>query len=219
MRGSTVLLLLLAAFHSATAIVEIVPRMSAERVVFQIDEGEIEFGFYPEVAPVTCAHIFELVQLGLFTTNEFFRVDKGFVAQATKNVPLEVVEGVKHHTGVLSMGRFDDPNSGQSSFSMLLGDAPHLDMQYTLFGKVTKGMDVLHKLEALPTKTEGIFVMPLKRIEIRSTYWYRTSGSLHLSGVGTEGSGDCEVELETYKSRFASQSEELQRVRKKCLPA
>jgi cyclophilin family peptidyl-prolyl cis-trans isomerase len=36
--------------------------------------------------------------------------------------------------GVLSMGRWDDPNSGKSSFSFLLGNAPHLDMQYTIFG-------------------------------------------------------------------------------------
>ena len=38
--------------------------------------------------------------------------------------------------GVMSMGRYDDPNSGTSSFSMLLGDAPHLDMHYTIFGCV-----------------------------------------------------------------------------------
>ena len=38
--------------------------------------------------------------------------------------------------GVLSMGRYDDPNSGTSSFSMLLGSAPHLDMTYTIFGLV-----------------------------------------------------------------------------------
>jgi len=50
-------------------------------------------------------------------------------------VPLEVQPGVKHTEGVLSMGRFDDPNSGKSSFSILLGAAPHLDNQYTIFGK------------------------------------------------------------------------------------
>lgn len=44
-------------------------------------------------------------------------------------MPLEVVPGVKHVAGVLSMGRFEDPHSGTSSFSILLGPAPHLDMQ------------------------------------------------------------------------------------------
>ena len=52
-----------------------------------------------------------------------------------KSVPLEVLPEVKHDKrGILSMGRHSDPNSGKSSFSILLGPAPHLDMQYTIFG-------------------------------------------------------------------------------------
>jgi Cyclophilin type peptidyl-prolyl cis-trans isomerase/CLD len=54
--------------------------------------------------------------------------------EAEKTVPLEVVDGVQHHAGTLSMARTSDPNSGTSSFSILLGDAPHLNMQYTVFG-------------------------------------------------------------------------------------
>jgi cyclophilin family peptidyl-prolyl cis-trans isomerase len=106
-----------------------------------------------QVAPVTVPHIIALMRSGCYNSNHFFRVDKGFVAQtgdvissrlvplsaqqqaeARKTVPLEVKEGVKHTTGVLSMGRTSDPNSGGSSFSVLLGAAPHLDMQYTIFG-------------------------------------------------------------------------------------
>lgn len=52
-----------------------------------------------------------------------------------KSVPLEVQQHVKHdRRGILSMGRLDDPNSGGSSFSILLGPAPHLDMLYGIFG-------------------------------------------------------------------------------------
>lgn len=55
--------------------------------------------------------------------------------EAEKTVPLEVQQHVKHHKrGILSMGRMDDPDSGQSSFSILLGPAPHLDMHYTIWG-------------------------------------------------------------------------------------
>ena len=55
--------------------------------------------------------------------------------EAEKTVPLEVQQHVRHDKrGILSMGRLDDPNSGGSSFSILLGPAPHLDMQYTIFG-------------------------------------------------------------------------------------
>ncbi|KAL2510164.1 Peptidyl-prolyl cis-trans isomerase CYP23 [Forsythia ovata] len=64
------------------------------------------------------------------------------------------------------MGRYSDPDSASSSFSMLLGDAPHLDGLYTIFGKVTKGDETLRKLEQLPTRKEGIFVMPTERITI-----------------------------------------------------
>ena len=50
--------------------------------------------------------------------------------------------------------------------------------------RVTKGMDVIHSLELLPTKREGIFVMPVDRITITNTYWYRAHGPLHLSLEG-----------------------------------
>ena len=96
-------------------------------------------------------------------------------------------------------------------------------------------MDVLHKLESLPTKTEGIFVMPLDRITILSTRWYRASQliakvphQLSLGGAGggemlkastrASGNGKCESELELLQHRFDSQARELQEVRKKCLP-
>ncbi|XP_055818677.1 peptidyl-prolyl cis-trans isomerase CYP23 isoform X2 [Solanum dulcamara] len=153
------------------------PEFGSIRVVFQTNYGDIEFGFYPSVAPKTVEHIFKLVRLGGYNTNHFFRVDKGFVAQvadvaggrsapmneeqraeAEKTVVGEFSE-VKHVRGILSMGRYNDPDSGSSSFSMLLGEAPHLDGTYAIFGKVTKGDETLRKLEQLPTRREGIFVM------------------------------------------------------------
>ena len=64
---------------------------------------------------------------------------KMFIVQEEedKTVPLEVHQHVKHDKrGILSMGRLDDPHSGGSSFSILLGPAPHLDMHYGIFGYV-----------------------------------------------------------------------------------
>jgi len=195
------------------------PVLSNERVVFQLDQGDIEFAFFPEVAPVTSAHIFQLVQLGLYESNQIFRVDKGFVAQtsdvvsgrllalnpqqqefASKQVPLEVKEGVKHHEGILSMARGGDPGSGSSSFFICYGTAPHLDMQYGVFGVVLHGMDVMHKLEGLPTKREGIFVMPVDRVTIHNTYWYilgKPMPGLTLPGkalAGSEGADTADVQ-------------------------
>ena len=164
--------------------------LAAERVVMEIEGyGEVELGFYPNAAPVTVAHIVKLFSMGCYDTNHVFRVDKGFVAQvqsvdassvqkplsaeckeeAKKTVPGEFTE-VPHVRGILSMGRMSDPNSGGSSFSMLLGRAAHLDAQYTVFGKVLRGDAVLSELEQVKTKKEGIFVMPLERITITRAY-------------------------------------------------
>ena len=160
--------------------------LDPERVTLHVaGHGEIELGFYPNAAPVTVAHILKLFRLGCYDTNHIFRVDKGFVAQiqsvdrssvqkplsdecaveAAKNVPAEFT-AIRHKRGILSMGRMDDPNSGGSSFSMLLGRAPHLDQQYTVFGEVLAGDDVLAKLEQVETTKSGIFVMPKERITI-----------------------------------------------------
>ena len=163
--------------------------------------GLIKLGFFPNAAPVTVAHIMKLFRLGCYDTNHIFRVDKGFVAQvqsvhtgsvlkelsdecaseSVKTVPAEFTK-IRHVRGMLSMGRMEDPNSGGSSFSMLLGAAPHLDEQYTVFGRVISGDDVLAKLEQVETKREGIFVMPKTRITISSgevgAYVPRHTGSV-----------------------------------------
>ncbi|XP_015895081.3 peptidyl-prolyl cis-trans isomerase CYP23 isoform X1 [Ziziphus jujuba] len=200
------------------------PQLGSARVVFQTEYGDIEFGFYPTVAPKTVDHIFKLVRLGCYNTNHFFRIDKGFVAQVAdvvggRSAPMneeqrieaeKTVVGefskVKHVRGILSMGRYSDPDSGSSSFSMLLGDAPHLDGEYAIFGKVTKGDDTLKKLEQLPTRREGIFVMPKDRITILSSYYYDTEME------------SCEHDRSSLKRRLAASFVEIERQRMKCFP-
>eukprot|EP00250_Pteridium_aquilinum_P011469 c20092_g1_i1 orf=102-878(+) len=190
------------------------------RVVFQTKYGDIEFGFAKNVAPKTVDHIAKLVKLGAYNTNHFFRVDRGFVAQVAdvvsgREAPLnaeqreegeKTVTGefsdVKHTKGILSMGRYSDPDSAGSSFSILLGDAPHLDRQYAIFGKVTKGYETLAKLEELPTRKEGIFVMPLERITILSTYYYDSTRSLLEVG--------CEEELSSLKRHLIQSADNNQ---------
>lgn len=200
------------------------PLLGSARVVFQTNYGDIEFGFYPSVAPQTVEHIYKLVRLGCYNTNHFFRVDKGFVAQVAdvaggrtapmneeqKEEAVKTIKGefsdVKHVRGILSMGRYSDPNSAQSSFSMLLGDAPHLDHEYAIFGKVTKGDETLKKLEELPTRREGIFVMPTERITILSTYYYDTEME------------NCERDKSVLKRRLTASAVEIERQRMKCFP-
>ncbi|KAJ1625879.1 cyclophilin-like domain-containing protein [Pavlovales sp. CCMP2436] len=157
-----------------------------ERVHMTVEKhGMLTLGFYPNAAPATVKHIVELFRLGCYDTNHIFRVDRGFVAQvqsvyqgavrntlspeclalSAKTVPGEFTD-IPHVKGTLSMGRMADPDSGGSSFSMLLGKAPHLDHQYTVFGRILEGLDVLESLEHVETTRQGIFVMPKERIEI-----------------------------------------------------
>ena len=175
---------------------EIVAVLGDERVVMNItDFGQIEMGFYPEATPYTAAHMLNCFKMGLFDSNNVFRVDKGFVAQVAdalggRRLPMnetqqalakQNVKGefpkmtAKHVRGALSMGKWEAPDSGTHSFSMFLGTHPGLDQKYAIFGKVTKGFEVLDKLETVETKKEGIFVMPKQRIEIFNTWIYKVS--------------------------------------------
>lgn len=204
------------------------PTFGSERVVFQTKYGDIEFGVYPKVAPVTAAHIVKLARLGCYNTNHFFRVDRGFVAQVAavvggREVALDGVQeqegektvlgefsDVQHKRGILSMGRYDDPNSATSSFSILLGDAPHLDRTYAVFGKMTKGEEVLRRLEELPTKRDGIFVMPLERITIMSTYVYELNVKVPEAF--------CEDKIAIYRRRLVHAEQAALQARQDCLP-
>ncbi|CAH2033843.1 unnamed protein product [Thlaspi arvense] len=226
MRNTRIVILSLVclAFLSVVKALSHEPELGSARVVFQTSYGDIEFGFYPKVAPKTLDHIFKLVRLGGYNTNHIFRVDKGFVAQVAdvangRSAPMNEEQrkeaekkivgefsDVKHVRGTLSMGRYDDPNSAQSSFSMLLGDAPHLDRKYAVFGKVTKGDETLRKLEEVPTRREGIFVMPTERITILSTYYYDTEME------------SCEEERSVLKRRLQASFVEVERQRMKCFP-
>ncbi|BBN11873.1 hypothetical protein MPTK1_5g15470 [Marchantia polymorpha subsp. ruderalis] len=228
--GGVLPLLLLLGFLTVSSEVKALEeaRLGSIRVVFQLKYGDIEFGFYPEVAPITVKHILKLVKLGAYNSNHFFRVDRGFVAQVAdvvggreaplnaeqreegeKTIPGEFSK-VKHVRGTLSMGRYSDPDSAASSFSMLLGNAPHLDGQYAVFGKVTKGYETLSKLEELPTRTEGIFVMPVERISIMSSYYYDLAEKI--------GGSTCEDEVTVLRRRLIQTSDLIEEQRKKCLP-
>ena len=237
-RASFLLALTLLAFCAFPSFARASPRLSDERLVFQTTKGDIEMAFFPDVAPTTVAHILDLARRGLYTTNHFFRVDAGFVAQVAdvasggRSAPLDAYQreiarrtlpgefsDVKHARGILSMGRHADPNSATSSFSILLGDAPHLDKEYAVFGKVISGEETLRAMEAVKTKKDGIFVMPTERIEILSSYVKEKEGGGggERGNVGALG-GDCEAELKETKQRVGALVHEIEEIRRRKLP-
>jgi cyclophilin family peptidyl-prolyl cis-trans isomerase len=148
------------------------PRLSDERVVMQTDSGDVVFAFYPDVAPEHVKQILNLVRLGCYDHSVFVRVEPGFVIQLgdvlqyrhTRNPPTEeqikAIRPIKaefsalhHRRGILSMARADgQPDSATTSFSIVLGNdsAGHLDGQYTVFGEVVYGMDVMDRLCQVP---------------------------------------------------------------------
>jgi len=193
------------------------PTRSRERMVFHTAYGDLVMAFYPEVAPLTVDHVLRVGCLGGYDTNHFFRVDRGFVAQvadvksgrqrpssdALEELASRTVQGefskLKHERGTLSMARHQDPNSATTSFSILLGSAPHLDEKYTVFGELLEGEETLVRLEALETTRHGMFVMPKTRVTIHSSYIYDSDEVGTVAGRLPSSSSDpCQAILRSH---------------------
>jgi peptidyl-prolyl cis-trans isomerase B (cyclophilin B) len=134
------------------------------------DFGEIRIEFLPEVAPNHVENFKKLARDGFYNGTRFHRVIPGFMIQGgdpnTKNdnprddgmggpgynIDAEFSD-LPHVRGVVSMARSQDINSGGSQFFIVSKDASHLDGQYTIFGKVVSGMDVVDQISQKPSIT------------------------------------------------------------------
>src|SRR4051812_19516298 len=130
--------------------------------------GEIDIRFFPDVAPNHVKNFIDLAEKGFYNGTKFHRVIPGFMIQggdpntisgspatwgtggSGKNIDAEF-NSVKHKRGILSMARSNSPNSASSQFFIMVADAPSLDNQYSVFGQVTKGMEVVDKIVNAPT--------------------------------------------------------------------
>ncbi|MBN2713360.1 MAG: peptidylprolyl isomerase [Planctomycetes bacterium] len=131
----------------------------------ETDEGDMDIALWPEVAPNTAANIIMLAKGGFYDGLGFHRIIKGFMIQGGCplgdgtggpgfSLPAEFND--RHHEkGVFSMARSSDRDSAGSQFFLMHGKAPHLDGQYTAFGKVEKGLEVVDKIANLPTRPGG----------------------------------------------------------------
>jgi peptidyl-prolyl cis-trans isomerase B (cyclophilin B) len=115
------------------------------QVQFQTNKGDINLELWPDVAPGHVKNLIGLAKIGYYDGLIFHRVIKGFVIQGGCPVGSGVggpgytikaeFNPKPHEAGVLSMARTQDPNSAGSQFFLCLGRVPHLDNQYTAFGK------------------------------------------------------------------------------------
>ena len=165
------------------------PMNSANEVaVIKTSEGEMVAEFWPEVAPNTVENFKKLARSGFYDGTAFHRIVKGFMIQGgdplTKDPAKESRYGTgdpgykikaefndrSHERGVLSMARSSDPDSAGSQFFICLANVSRLDHQYTTFGKIIKGDDVLGKIgdTEVTTSDSGERSKPTKRVTVDS---------------------------------------------------
>lgn len=158
-------------------------------VQLETSMGEIVIELNAEAAPKTVANFVEYVNAGHYNGTIFHRVIPGFMVQgggmdAEMNekstrapVEIEADNGLKNDEGTIAMARTQDPNSATSQFFINVKDNDFLNhsaknMQgwgYTVFGKVTSGMDVVKKIEGVPTGRFGMHAdVPKEAVVINS---------------------------------------------------
>lgn len=141
--------------------------------------GTLKLKMEPDWAPNHVRNFLKLVQTGWYDGTIFHRVLKGFVAQGgmsaerasgpmhpadrwVRTLRGEFRNDLKHTRGMVSMARTSDPDSASTSFFLMLGDAPHLDAQYSIFAQVVEGTEVLDAFDKLEVAGEK----PVQRVEI-----------------------------------------------------
>jgi peptidyl-prolyl cis-trans isomerase B (cyclophilin B) len=165
------------------------PMNSANEVaVIKTSEGEMVAEFWTEVAPNTVENFKKLARSGFYDGTAFHRIVKGFMIQGgdplTKDPAKESRYGTgdpgykikaefndrSHERGVLSMARSSDPDSAGSQFFICLANVSRLDHQYTTFGKLIKGDDVLGKIGDIEVtmSDSGERSKPTKRVTVES---------------------------------------------------
>ncbi len=125
-------------------------------LVLETSQGQIEIEMLPDVAPNHVARISELASSGFYDGIIFHRIISGFMAQtgdptgtgmggSGQKLDAEFSD-YQYREGTVGMARSMDPNSGDSQFFICFDGCGHLTGQYTVWGQVSKGMDVVHKL-------------------------------------------------------------------------
>ena len=153
--------------------------------VIKTSLGTMIVEFYPDLAPNHVANFKKLAKSGFYDGQAFHRVIPGFMIQGgdpnTKDdtkkdswgqggpgYTIKAEFNSRHHArGILSMARTPDPDSAGSQFFICHADAGSLDNQYTVFGNLLKGFDVLDKIATTPTEGPD---RPVTRVNIESVH-------------------------------------------------
>ncbi|MBI3551010.1 MAG: peptidylprolyl isomerase [Elusimicrobia bacterium] len=164
--------------------------MADERIILHTIAGDIVLALYPDVAPRHVEQILKLSRAGLYDTTHFFSLVPGFYSQLSgatdRSSPPSPDQrglvhrlkaefsGLHHQRGTLSMARDDrDPDSAETSFSIILADWPEGDRRYTIFGEVESGMEVVDEFLKVPRDAEG---RPVIRLSVLKAEVIRKAG-------------------------------------------
>jgi cyclophilin family peptidyl-prolyl cis-trans isomerase len=162
-----------------------------KKMFLELEYGIVEIELFEDIAPNTVKRIKSLVKNKEYDGVVFHRVIEGFMAQTgdvqfgnskkdsfnldqagtgSSHLPNLKAEfsNIPHERGTLSMARSSDPNSANSQFFICFESSPHLDRNYTVFGKVTKGMEFVDKIKK-GTGPNGSVEDPDKIIRISLT--------------------------------------------------
>jgi len=144
------------------------------QVDLRTSSGTIRLELYPAKAPKSVENFLQYVRDGHYNGTIFHRVIPGFMIQGggmTANmsqkptrgpIPIESKNGLKNEVGTVAMARTSDPNSATAQFFININANGFLDYPgqdgngYTVFGKVVSGMDVVNKIAAVPTGSQGM---------------------------------------------------------------
>ena len=143
-------------------------------MILKLKDGDVKIKLFSDIAPKHVERIKKLADNGEYDNVVFHRVIDGFMAQtgdvkfgnsSSKNFDLkragmggsdlpdlkQEFNDIPHEKGTLSMARSSDPNSANSQFFICFENAPHLDRNYTVFGKIIEGMKFVDNI----TKGDG----------------------------------------------------------------
>jgi peptidylprolyl isomerase len=124
-----------------------------------LKQGRVVIQLFPDIAPKTVERIKTLAREGFYDNTPFHRVIEGFMAQGgdptgtgtggskLPDLPAEFTTKRHFLRGTCGMARTADPNSGNSQFFIMFAPAPHLDGQYTIWGQVVEGMELVDQIK------------------------------------------------------------------------
>jgi peptidyl-prolyl cis-trans isomerase B (cyclophilin B) len=145
--------------------------------IVETSAGRMTFAFFPDKAPRHVENFVKLAESGFYDGTRFHRVISGFMIQGGcpqgngRGGPGYTIAAefndVHHGKGILSMARAADPDSAGSQFFVCHGDAGFLDGNYTAFGRLTAGEEVLDALATAPVKRGGENSTPLEPVVVK----------------------------------------------------